>query len=328
MRSLLLWVLSASLATTNDAACLDPFSTLCVDAATDARGVVVFNASCLPSPGSKSLTWCGFGFSTSSATTMFPATIAVIQIAPNGSIFLEDRDARQGYSLPPCFAEQASTLVSASLDAASGALRATWTRAARATPAQKAAGYADFVGAMTAIGASSADGVAVSQACADYMTPHTLVQPGVPFSFPAAAAPQVSRIWNPLPTDLAGALTRLPGVRLPGAAGAACTCGGAALPCQVEAPSGAVWVRVDLAAGAAANCTAAASSAPPPGAATIARVGDAWQLSNGVVSVRVAAASAGAGAAPPPPFAGMAYLGGPFLGKSYWNVSAALARGW
>ena len=171
-----------------EAACLDPFDTLCVDASAGPGGLILFNASCLPYPGSKSLTWCGFGFSTSDTTTMFPATIVVLQIAPNGTIFLEDRDAAQGYSLPPCFDEQASTLASASRDAASGVLRATWTRAARATPAQRAAGYVDFIGAMTAIGASSADGAAVAQACADYMTPHTLVQPGVPLTFPAADA--------------------------------------------------------------------------------------------------------------------------------------------
>jgi len=119
---------------------------------------------------------------------MFPATIVVLQIAPNSSIYLEDRDAAQGYQLPPCFAEQASTLIAASHDAVSGLLRGTWTRAARATPAQRAAGYADYAGAMTAIGASSSDGAAVAEACADYMTPHVLVQPGVPFNFSAVAA--------------------------------------------------------------------------------------------------------------------------------------------
>jgi hypothetical protein len=168
------------------AACLDPFNSLCIDASPpDAAGVVTLNATCFPSPGSVSLTWCGFGFSRSATSTMFPATLVVAQIAPNGTIFLEDRDAAQGYALPPCFAEQVSTLVDASRDAASGVLRATWTRAARATPAQRAAGYADLAGAMTALAASSSDGAPVAAACLDYMTPHVFVQPGVPFSFPA-----------------------------------------------------------------------------------------------------------------------------------------------
>ena len=186
MRALALLLLWASLpGVAVDAACLDEFRTLCVDAAAaDARGVVTLNASCAPSPGSRTLTWCGFGFSTSDAATMFPATISVIQIAPNGTVFLEDRHAAQGYTLPPCFAEQASTLVAASHDAASGLLRATWTRAARATPTQRAAGYIDLIGNRTAIAASSSDGAAAAQACANFMTPHTLVQPGEPFTFP------------------------------------------------------------------------------------------------------------------------------------------------
>lgn len=168
------------------AACLDPFFTLCLDVSSaDASGILTFNATCLPSPGSTNLTWCGFGFSRSSTATMFPATLSVLQLAPSGALFLEDRDAAQGYTLPPCFAEQASTLVAASRDAASGALRATWTRAARASPTQRAAGYADLGGNMTAIGASSSDGARAAARCLDYMTPHVLVQPGVPFSFPA-----------------------------------------------------------------------------------------------------------------------------------------------
>ena len=178
--------LSLLLVAPSRARCIDPFSTLCLDVSPpSASGILTFNATCLPSPGSANLTWCGFGFSRSSAATMFPATLAVLQLAPSGALFLEDRDAAQGYALPPCFADQASTLVAASRDAASGALRATWTRAARATPAQRAAGYADLEGNMTAIGASSSNGARAAARCLDYMTPHVLVQPGVPFRFPA-----------------------------------------------------------------------------------------------------------------------------------------------
>ena len=147
----------------------------------------------------------------------------------------------------------------------------------------------------------------------------------LPIFFTLVALSAETRVWNPLPSPLRGALTRLPGFSLPGAPGASCFCGGAATACQVEAPSGAVWVRVDLAAGAAVNCTAAPSEAPstaPADAATISREGDAWVLANTAVAVRIAAAGAGA----PPPFGGVSSLGitpRVFLGTSSWNVTAA-----
>jgi len=167
--------------------CLDEFNTLCVDASPpDANGTVFFNATCLPPPGSSALTWCGFGFSASPAATMFPATITVLQWLGGvpTNVALEDRDAAAGYSLPPCFGAQLSTLLGGARDAR-GALRGAWSRAARAPPAARAAGYVDLVGARTAIAASSADGAPAAAPCADYMQPHTLVQAGVPFVFPA-----------------------------------------------------------------------------------------------------------------------------------------------
>lgn len=167
--------------------CLDEFNTLCIDAAPpDANGSILFNATCRPSPGSRALTWCGFGFSAAPTLTMFPASVTVIQWLGGAAtnITLEDRDAAVGYALPPCFAAQLSALRGGARDA-SGALRASWTRAAIAPPAARAAGYVDLVGTRSAIAASSAGGAPAAAACSDYMVPHTLVQPGVPFSFAA-----------------------------------------------------------------------------------------------------------------------------------------------
>jgi hypothetical protein len=173
----------ASLLPSASPVCIDEFHSLCLDVTSDGAGTLAFNATCSPSPGSSTVTWCGFGFSTSSFTTMFPAEIVALQAAADGRVWLEDRCAAAGYTLPPCFAEQASVLVAGARDAR-GVLRAAWTRAARVAAPLLAAGYIDLVGNLTAIGALSADGAPAAGVCADYMTPHTLVQPGVAFALP------------------------------------------------------------------------------------------------------------------------------------------------
>ena len=167
--------------------CLDDFSSLCIDAsAPDVNGAIHFNATCMPSPGSTNLTWCGFGFSNNSSTTMFPSSIFVLQLGAVNNVWLEDRNAQSGYVLPPCFSSQASAFIGGSRGA-DGALHGSWTRQAIPTAAQQSAGYVDLVGTVTAIAASSSDGARAEAACSNYMEPHVFVVTGTPFSFPQAA---------------------------------------------------------------------------------------------------------------------------------------------
>lgn len=163
------------------AVCIDSFNSLCIDVSVSGS-MLVFNATCSPSPGSSAVNWCGFGFSTQALSQMFPSEIMVLQWSPT-SIWLEDRNAVGGYQLPPCFPFQYSSLLSGSLDA-KGVLRGTWTRVARVNSTQREEGYIDLNGTMTAIGAVSEDSAAADAICANYMVPHTFVQPGVVFSFP------------------------------------------------------------------------------------------------------------------------------------------------
>jgi hypothetical protein len=184
-----LWALlvSASVVFTRSI-CLDDYSSLCIDASPPSTsGAITFNVTCAPSPGSTNLTWCGFGFSRNDTSTMFPSSIFVLQLGASNHVFLEDRDAEFGYQLPPCFASQASTFHGGSMGA-DGALRGSWTRQAIPTAAQRAAGYVDLVGSVTAIAASSSDGARAAAACSDYMVPHVFVVPGTPFSFPPSTA--------------------------------------------------------------------------------------------------------------------------------------------
>lgn len=134
------------------------------------------------------MTWCGFGFSNQTTSTMFPASITAVQLlgSADGDVVLEDRNAFQGYQLPPCYSTQLSELISGRRGP-NGTLIASWTRPQKLAPELLTHGYIDFAGGvnLTLIGASSSDGAYATVICADYMTPHSLVQPGVgPFSFP------------------------------------------------------------------------------------------------------------------------------------------------
>ena len=122
---------------------------------------------------------------------MFPASITAVQLldSADGEVVLEDRNAFQGYQLPPCYTVQLSELVGGRRGP-NGTLLASWTRPQKLGPDLLALGYIDLAGGvnLTLIGASSSDGAYATATCADYMTPHSLVQPGVgPFSFPVAS---------------------------------------------------------------------------------------------------------------------------------------------
>ena len=177
---------------TSSVVCLDSFFSLCLQTSYSADGsTVFFEGTCTPTPGSEAVTWCGFGFSSVPTSTMFPAEILVMQWNET-AVWVEDRDASAGYQLPPCYSAQASTLLSGSRDAG-GVLRASWKRPVYANSTLQGMGYIDYIPStsLTAIGASSSDGAAATTLCADYMTPHTFIQPGVSFSFPPAARPSV-----------------------------------------------------------------------------------------------------------------------------------------
>jgi hypothetical protein len=139
---------------------------------------MLLNATCSPTADASEVTWCGFGFSVTGTSTMFPADITVVQWS-NTTTFLEDRDAQAGYSAPPCFSSQLSVLLSAARDAR-GVLRASWLRPVLAQPPH----VPNLDSVVTAIGAASFDSPPAASACAAGMQLHTLVAPGADFRFP------------------------------------------------------------------------------------------------------------------------------------------------
>ena len=159
-------------------------------------------------------------------------------------------------------------------------------------------------------------------------------------SLVAAASLQRVVLVNRAATAYAGEVVRLRGVDLAGVAAAAVSvaCGGAPVPSQVEVTAGTpsaivsgwLWIAADVAGGGNITCvvsTAGGGGRAPagPAPAAIARVGDAFVLSNGLTSLAVAAAPVGAGGAPPPPFQGATVAGaaGGAIGGSVWNASGA-----
>ena len=152
-------------------------------------GLVTFNATCLPSAGAL-VTWCAFGVSATKLPSMVPADVAAVVAAPRAGgaldIWVEDR-LTQAFALPPCFATQLSALAagSASRDAASGALRATWSRPATPPPPAAAAGYVALAGPMWMIGASATDADNATLAhCDNASLPiHTYAQTAIAVTF-------------------------------------------------------------------------------------------------------------------------------------------------
>ena len=90
---------------------------------------------------------------------MFPASITAIQLldSTDGEVVLEDRNAFQGYQLPPCYTSQLSELISGRRGP-NGTLIASWTRPQQLAPELLALGYLDLAGGvnLTLIGAPTA----------------------------------------------------------------------------------------------------------------------------------------------------------------------------
>jgi hypothetical protein len=185
VRSLLLLALllhgpPAALAAAFGSVCVDPpTNALCLSWEIGALNAT-FSAACAPPPGMKAMFWCAFGLSTASTGDMFPAEVVAIQRgqAP-GSFFLEDRDSFQGYRSPPCYAQQVSQLLNASMEGST--LRAAWTRPLNLSAPLLAAHYQNIAlgpGGMTLIAASSSDTSPATQACNPEMQLHTYCIPG------------------------------------------------------------------------------------------------------------------------------------------------------
>jgi hypothetical protein len=161
------------------AVCIDPLGVLCLDWVISGP-TITFNATCAPTPGSHTIFWCGFGLSHAASAQMFPAEAIVINVDPATQLgFIEDRDSAVGYSLPPCFPTQLSTLLSVS--SSGGVLRATWRRPLVVNASLAAEGYISLstAGPTTVLGASSADTAVATVPCAGFMQVHSYVQPGV-----------------------------------------------------------------------------------------------------------------------------------------------------
>ena len=161
--------------------CIDPFNSLCINVTNvDNNKIIQFDVACSPITNYKTTTWCGFGFSNTTTDQMFPADIIVIQWnTTNNSAFLEDRNAFAGYSTPPCFNQQISILISSQREE-DGVLRASFTRTIDAPSP-----HVTFSGNLTIIGAASFDTNEATNQCLDFMQTHTIVQPGVLFTFPS-----------------------------------------------------------------------------------------------------------------------------------------------
>jgi hypothetical protein len=111
--------------------CWDPSTRhICLPDWTIGHGNASFSLVCTPPKGSK-LQWCGIGFNTvypsPRAWGMAPSEIIMLVPHPDGSVSLEDR-AAAAPGLPPCFKKQLTTLTSAHVDPASGALSARFSR--------------------------------------------------------------------------------------------------------------------------------------------------------------------------------------------------------
>jgi hypothetical protein len=159
--------------------CIDSFNSLCINVMSEGN-LMRFDVTCSPIRGFNHTTWCGFGFSDATTDQMFPADIIAIQYNSSArSVFLEDRNAFAGYSTPPCFQQQISQLVTSSRGE-DGVLHATWTRIANAPSP-----HVNLTGNVTIIGAASFDTPDAAEQCLDFMQTHTIVQPGVAFTFPS-----------------------------------------------------------------------------------------------------------------------------------------------
>jgi hypothetical protein len=179
-RSSICFLLILSWINISSSLCIDSFNSLCINVTNNGNHIVRFDVACSPISGFKNTTWCGFGFSDETTEQMFPADITAIQWnSTSNTAFLEDRNAFAGYQTPPCFQQQVSELIS-SYRGKDGVLHASWTRLV-----DLPSPHVQLSGNVTIIGAASFDAPDATDKCLNFMETHTIVQPGVPFTFPS-----------------------------------------------------------------------------------------------------------------------------------------------
>lgn len=165
-----------------EAYCFDTGYNMCLNWTSDGTSIT-FEAQCTPENGI--LGWCAFGISADGSGNMVPAEAWMLTVDNStGSIYLEDR-AITSYAAPPCMPTQVSTLVSASVSAASGVLTATWERALVVSADLQAEGYVSIVdGWMEAISATmSAPTGTPATHCSPTMIQHDDHSERIPINF-------------------------------------------------------------------------------------------------------------------------------------------------
>lgn len=173
-RAALLLLLAASAAASavwsapSASTCWDPSTRhLCLPSWSIGRGNATFEVVCTP-PAGAALQWCGVGFNTvfpsPRAWGMAPSEIVMLVVHPDGSVSLEDRLAAAP-GLPPCFAQQLTTLRSFRLDAATGALTASFTRPVFLPEALLDAGYTDLNRTVPTVAAAGWSHAQVADVC-------------------------------------------------------------------------------------------------------------------------------------------------------------------
>ena len=119
---------------------------ICLPAWQIGRGNATFTVVCTPPKGA-TLQWCGIGFNTVYPSParwgMAQSEVIMLVARSDGSVSLEDRAAPQP-GVPACFDRQATTLLSASVDGATGALTAHFTRPVFLSDELLSLGYTDL----------------------------------------------------------------------------------------------------------------------------------------------------------------------------------------
>lgn len=170
----------------SDFTCWDPSTRhLCLPSWSIGRGNVTFDIVCTPPAGSK-LQWCGVGFNTvypsPRAWGMAPSEIVMLVPHPDGSVSLEDRTATAA-GLPPCFAQQLTTLRSYKLDAKSGQLTASFTRPVFLPEALLDAGYTDLNRTVPTVAAAGWSHAQVAGRCDTTLAYHDIQFNNVSIAF-------------------------------------------------------------------------------------------------------------------------------------------------
>lgn len=170
----------------SDFTCWDPSTRhLCLPSWSIGHGNATFDLVCTPPKGTV-LQWCGIGFNTiypsPSRWGMAPSEIIMLVPHPDGSVSLEDRVAAAP-GLPPCFAQQLTTLNSFHIDAKTGALTAKFTRPVFLSDMLLAAGYTDLNRTVPTVAAAGWSHAQVAGVCDTTLAYHDIQFNNVSIAF-------------------------------------------------------------------------------------------------------------------------------------------------